>query len=250
MGRGGGAGRLRLDHRRWTPLGDAVEGEPLGAHRQQTPVAGGGPAREGGAVAGRARAVVAMGGSGLGVGLRINPSPRSPPPPRGRLIVRCPCAPTLLLATLLASGAGCAGGGTAPSLPLLPPAATLLAHPEAYHDHAFAFAGEIVAVVATQGITYLEVELLALDPHGQIDWPPHPTGRAFVRGPVVADPGRYLPGRGVVGSVRFAEVATGVVGDERHPYPLLDLLDHRVVSHPFPPRRPRFHLLLEGGVGL
>jgi len=119
-----------------------------------------------------------------------------------------------------------------------------------YRGHGFAFAGEIVAVVATQGASYIEVELLTLDRRGRVARPPRPTGRAFLRSAASLDGSRYLPGRGVVGSVRFADVATGVVGDAHHPYPILDLLEHRVVRHPLHRDRPRIRLHFQGGVGL
>jgi len=155
----------------------------------------------------------------------------------------------LVLLTAFVVG-GCAGHPPANALPPLPPAATLIAHPGPYRGHSFAFAGEIVAVVTTQETSYIEVELLAIDRRGGVARPPRPTGRAFLRRNAPVDAGRYLPGRGVVGSVRFADVATGVVADEHHPYPLLDLLDHRVVRTPLHRNRPRIRLQFQGGVGL
>lgn len=166
------------------------------------------------------------------------------PLPASRLL------PLLALGLLVAGGVGCVGRGVAPGLPPLPPAAALIAHPETYRGHSFAFVAEIVAVVAARESSYIEVELLALDPRGRVERPPHPIGRAFLRVPAPPDRSRYLPGRGVVGSVRFADVATGSVGDQRDPYPLLDLLDHRVVRDLSHRDRPRIRLQIQGGFGL
>ncbi len=166
------------------------------------------------------------------------------PLPASRLL------PLLTLGLLVAGGVGCVGRGVAPGLPPLPPVAILTAHPEAYRGHGFAFAAEIVAVVAAKDRSYIEVELLALDRRGRVEQPPHPIGRAFLRDPAPLDGSRYRPGREVVGSVRFADVATGTVGDEHHPYPILDLLDHRVVRDFLHRDRPRIRLQFQGGFGL
>jgi starvation-inducible outer membrane lipoprotein len=132
----------------------------------------------------------------------------------------------------------------------VPPAAALDRAPDRYRDQAFIFAGEIVSLLQAGDRTLIELELVAIDHRGRPFAPRRSSGRVFLRTgePVAAD--EYLPGRGVTGVVRFVGLAQAAVDGDTATFPLLDLLEHRVVRSLSGRGRPRFQFGLGFGFGL
>ena len=155
-----------------------------------------------------------------------------------------------LLLVLLVATACATARGPGETLEPVPSAATLLRSPEQYRDRTFGFGGEIVSLLQTDHRTLIEVELLAFDRRGRLRVPRQAIGRAFLRTDKQLATDDYLPGRGVVGAARFAGVSEAVVDGETVSYPLLELLDHRVVRDLATQRYPRFHLGLGFSFGL
>ncbi|HEX9593153.1 MAG TPA: Slp family lipoprotein [bacterium] len=132
----------------------------------------------------------------------------------------------------------------------LPPAAALERDPESYRDHAFVFAGEIVSLLQTGDRTLIEVELVTIDHRGRPRSPRQSGGRVFLHSPETLRATDYLPGRGMIGVVRFTGLAEAAVDGETASFPLLDLLKHRLVRDLSGGGRPRFEFGLGVGFGL
>jgi starvation-inducible outer membrane lipoprotein len=132
----------------------------------------------------------------------------------------------------------------------LPSAATLVRSPDAYRGRTFAFGGEIISLVQADDRTLIEVELLAFDRRGRVRVPRQAVGRVFLRTPGPVASSDYLPGRGVVGVARFTGLSRATVDGAAATYPLLELLDHRVVRDLAGHRYPRFHFGVSFGIGL
>jgi len=151
-----------------------------------------------------------------------------------------------LLLVLLCVVACATGRGPQETLEPLPSAATLARSPDSYLGRSFGFGGEIVSLLQTDDRTLIEVELLAFDRRGRLRVPRQAVGRVFLRTEGKVASSEYLPGRGVVGVARFTGLSQAVVDGETATYPLLDLLDHRVVRDLAGHSYPRFQF----GVGL
>lgn len=132
----------------------------------------------------------------------------------------------------------------------LPSAAALERDPELYRGRSFVFAGEIISLLQTGERTLIEVELVALDSHGRPSTPRKSNGRVFLASSETVRARDYLPGRGVVGVVRFNRLAEAAVDGESVSYPLLDLLQHRLVTSLSGGGRPRFEFGIGLGFGL
>jgi hypothetical protein len=164
-----------------------------------------------------------------------------------------PLRPSLLVAILAVALCLSACATSRPereALEPLPAAAALESDPELYRDHAFVFAGEIVSLLQTGERTLIEVELVMIDRRGRPTSPRQSGGRVFLASPKPLHASDYLPGRGVIGVVRFNRLVEAVVDGETATYPLLDLLEHRVVTSLSGGGGPRFEFGLGFGFGL
>jgi hypothetical protein len=179
-------------------------------------------------------------------------NPRVEPPGWVILAAAAMHPPAAILAFVLAASLAVTACSTAgrprEALDPLPPAAVLAREPDRYRNHVFAFAGEIVALLQTGDRTLIEMELVAIDQRGRPRTPRRSGGRVFLRTtkPLSADD--YLPGRGIIGMVRFIGLAEAVVAGETSTFPLLDLLEHRLEHGLSGGGRPRFEFGL--GFGL
>jgi hypothetical protein len=146
---------------------------------------------------------------------------------------------------------GCATSGPPrEALEPLPPVASIERDPELYRGHAFVFAGEIVSLLQTGERTLIEVELVAIDRRGRPYSPRRSNGRVFLSSTQTLRASDYLPGRGLIGVVRFNRLAEAVVDGATATYPLLDLLQHRLVRSLIGGGRPRFDFGVGFGFGL
>jgi starvation-inducible outer membrane lipoprotein len=155
-----------------------------------------------------------------------------------------------LLLVLLCVAACATGRGPHETLEPLPSAATLVRSPDAYRGRTFGFGGEIVSLLQTDDRTLIEVELLAFDRRGRPRVPRQAVGRVFLRTEEKVESSGYLPGRGVVGVARFTGLSQADVDGEATTYPLLDLLDHRVVRDLSGHSYPRFQFGVGFSLGL
>lgn len=155
-----------------------------------------------------------------------------------------------ILATVVSFSACVTSRPHEEALEPLPAAASLMSDPEVYRAHAFIFAGEIVSLLQTDERTLIEAELVMIDRRGRPYSPRQPGGRVFLSSPKHLSASDYLPGRGVIGVVRFNRLLEAVVDGHTATYPLLDLLKHRVVTSLSPGGRPRFEFGVGFGFGL
>jgi len=156
----------------------------------------------------------------------------------------------VLLLVMIGVSACATGRGPEATLEPLPSAAMLVSAPDQYRDRLFDFGGEIVSLLQADDRTLIEVELLAFDRRGRLRVPRQAVGRVFLRTQGKVASGDYLPGRGVVGVARFTGLSQAMVDGETATYPLLDLLDHRVVRDLSGRGYPRFQLGVGFSIGL
>jgi len=157
----------------------------------------------------------------------------------------------LVLLLILVGVSACATGrGSDEVVEPLPSAATLVREPDQYRDRMFGFGGEIISLLQTDDRTLIEVELLAFDRHGRLRVPRQAVGRVFLRTQGKVEASEYLPGRGVVGVARFTGLSQATVDGEAATYPLLDLLEHRVVRDFSGRGYPRFQIGVGFSIGL
>jgi len=156
----------------------------------------------------------------------------------------------VLLLVLVGVCACATGRGPDKTLEPLPSVATLLRAPDQYRDRTFGFGGEIVSLLQADDRTLIEVELVAFDRRGRLRVPRQAVGRVFLRTQGKVASSDYLPGRGLVGAARFTGLSQATVDGEAATYPLLDLLEHRVVRDLTGRSYPRFQLGVGFGIGL